>query len=65
MSGKTDFEKVLINRDGYTEEEARNARKEASDELYAMLEDGDSYDDIEDMLLDEYGLEMDYIFDLL
>ena len=65
MSGKTDFEKVLINRDGYTEEEARNARRYASDELYAMLEDGDSYDDIEDMLLDEYGLEMDYIFDLL
>jgi len=65
MSCKTDFEKVLMNRDGYSEEEARNARRYASDELYEMLENGDDYCDIEEMLLDEYGLEMDYIFDLL
>ena len=61
----TSFEQVLINRDGVSKEEAKRMRAEARAEMYAMLEDGDSYDEIEDMLEYDYGLEMDYIFDLL
>ena len=61
----TDFEKALMNRDGLNKEEAKIRRAEARAELYAMLEDGDGYDDIEDMLACDYGLEMDYIFDLI
>jgi hypothetical protein len=61
----TEFEKVIMNRDEVSAEEAKRQRDEAREELYAMLEDGDSYDDIEDMLMYDYGLEMDYIFDLI
>jgi hypothetical protein len=60
----TDFEKVLMNRDGMTKEEAKAERKRASEEFYNYINDGADYDDIEEML-DDYGLEMDYIFDLL
>lgn len=60
----TDFEKVLMNRDGMTREEAKAEHKRAREEFYNYINDGADYDDIEDML-DDYGLEMDYIFDLL
>jgi flagellar basal body-associated protein FliL len=61
----TDFEKTLMKRDGIDREEARRMRQEAREEINAMLEDGESYEEIEDMLLCDYGLEMDYIFDLI
>ena len=54
----TDFEKVLINRDGMTPENARLELKNARQQIM----DGQ---DPEDLLLDEYGLEPDYFFDLL
>ena len=53
-----------MNRDGMTKEEAKAERKRAREEFYNYINDGADYDDIEDMLGD-YGLEMDYIFDLL
>lgn len=61
----TDFEKVLMNRDGMTREEAKAERKRAREEFYNYINDGADYDDIEDMLCGDYGLEMDYLFDLL
>ena len=61
----TDFEKVMMERDNMTEEEARKARNEASDRLYDILNNGGNYDEVEDMLLDDYSLEMDYVTDLL
>ena len=61
----TDFEKVMMKRDGMTEEEARIARNEASERLYGILNNGGSYDEAEEMLLADYSLEMDYIMDLL
>ena len=61
----TEFEKVLINRDNMTKEEAHEERQNASEMLFDMLEDGAGYEDIEDTLMCEYGLEMDYIMDLL
>lgn len=57
----TDFEKVLMNRDGMTEEEAREERARASEAFYEAIEEGWG----EEFLEEEYGLEPDYIFDLL
>ena len=61
----TEFEKVLMNRDDMTKEEAHKERQNASEMLCNMLEDGAGYEEVEDTLMCEYGLEMDYIMDLL
>lgn len=61
----TEFEKVMIDRDGKSDRQAYEEKQKAKAELYSILEEGGDYDDVEEMLLDEYGLEMDYIFDLL
>lgn len=59
-----DTEKVLMNRDGLTATEAKEEfNRERSDVLDA-IENGATYDDIEDMLLEDMGLEMDYIMDM-
>ena len=56
--------KVLMERDGMTREEAEEMVKNAKDEIYNMLEEAE-YDEIEDMLACDFGLEMDYIFDFI
>lgn len=56
---------VLKNRDGITENEATNEVNNARESLYDIIENGGSIDDVEDMMMCDYGLEMDYIFDLL
>ena len=61
----TEFENVLMNRDNMTKEEAHKERQNASEMLCNMLEDSAGYEEVEDMLMCEYGLEMDYIMDLL
>lgn len=61
----TDFEKVLMQRDGMTREEAEKARRDAREEIMEMIEDGASYDEVADMLAGDYMLEMDYISDIL
>ena len=61
----TEFEKVLMNRDNMTKEEARREYQNASEMLFDMLENGAGYEEVEDALMCEYGLEMDYIMDLL
>lgn len=50
---------VLMRRDGMSRSEAEDAIAEARK---AVLEDGE---DPEDILADEFGLEPDYVFDLL
>lgn len=61
----TEFERVLINRDHMTVDEAKRTRAEAKKAIWEMIEDGASYDDVEDMMASEYGLEMDYIEELI
>lgn len=61
----TEFESALINRDEITKAEAKQERRRARKALYDILADGGDYDDVEDMLASDYGLEMDYIFDLI
>ena len=61
----TDFEQALMNRDHISKAEAKRRRAEAREELYNMLADDADYDDIEEMMMYEFGLEMDYIDDLI
>lgn len=65
MSKTTEFEQVLMHRDGDTKDEAKKHREEAMSQIVDIIAAGGSYDEVEDMLACEYGLEMDYIFDLL
>ena len=55
----TELHRVLMRRDGMTAEEADEMIQEAR---RAVLEDGE---DPEDALHDEFGLEPDYVLDLL
>ena len=57
----TEFEKVLMNRDGMTEEEAKEEKRIARKNFYQAIEEGWG----EDFLEEEYGLEPDYLFDVL
>lgn len=65
MAKTSEFERVLMSRDGISRAEAKRQRDEARDMLYDIMADEGDYDDVEDMLACEYGLEMDYIFDLI
>ena len=56
---------VLMNRDGMTESEAADEVRLARESLYDILDNGGGYNEVEDMMLGDYGLEMDYIFDLM
>ena len=59
MKKLTEVEKVLIERDGYSEEEAREQLQDARRRVNI---DGE---DPEEILYDEFGLEPDFIFDLI
>ena len=59
----TEFEKALMNMDGLTEEEAHAELEQAQADAADIVADGD-YDAMEELLMD-YGLEMDYLFDVL
>ena len=57
MAERKTFDDVLRERDGYTEEEITEARREILDRI---MDGEDGFDVIE-----EYGLEPDYLEDLL
>jgi hypothetical protein len=56
---------ILMERDELTEEEAREQVEDAAQSITDIMENGGSYEEAEDVLLEDLGLEMDYIFDLL
>lgn len=56
---------VLVNRDHFSKEAANSRVEEVRLELYQLLEEGADYDDIEDFMASELGLEMDYIDDVI
>ena len=58
MADITELERVLMARDGLTQEEAAQRRKE----LMELVWEGENP---EDVLEYEEGLEPDYIFDIL
>lgn len=55
---------ILIERDKMTKENAEKRIAETREEIYEAMDAGD-IDCVEDILMDELGLEMDYIFDVL
>lgn len=55
---------ILMERDGMTYEEAKEAYEETKSELIDAIE-GNSVLDPEEVLMGELGLEMDYIFDFI
>ena len=57
MAERKTFDEVLRDRDGYTEEEITEARRDILDRI---MDGEDGFDVIE-----EYGLEPDYLEDLL
>ena len=56
---------ILMERDDLTEEEAGEQVEDAVEAINDILDNGGSYEEAEDVLLEDLGLEMDYIFDLL
>lgn len=57
--------KILMERDGMTEEKAKAEVRTGREEIYNAIADGSTTEDVEDMLSDLFGLEPDYIFDIL
>lgn len=53
---------ILMKRDGLSETEARDLVLETRDMIYEC--NGD-FNEAEEIMLDQLGLEMDYIFDIL
>ena len=56
---------ILMERDELTEEEAREQVEDVAQSITDIMENGGSYEEAEDVLLEDLGLEMDYILDLL
>jgi hypothetical protein len=56
--------KILMNRDGVTYEEAKEMYEDAKAELMDAI-DGTSGLSPEEVLMNELGLEMDYIYDFI
>lgn len=57
--------KILMERDDISAKEARALVEETREEINDVLSSGGSYDEIEEIIADNLGLEMDYIFDLI
>lgn len=57
--------KILMERDDISAKEARALVEETREEINDALSSGGSYDEIEEIIADNLGLEMDYIFDLI
>ena len=55
-----------MNRDGMTEAEALEYINDVVEGYVSNLEDGmQAYDDLEELLREEFGLEPDFMMDLL
>ena len=55
---------ILMERDGMTLEEATSHYKYVKELIHEAISSGD-YDEVEDIMASEFGLEMDYIFDIM
>lgn len=55
---------ILMKRDNLTREEATNVYQEAKARIDEAIAN-DSVFEVEDIMMEEFGLEMDYIFDII
>ena len=56
---------VLMRRDGLTASEAENLIDEARADLYERLAESDSTDDLYNICEEYFGLEPDYLIELI
>jgi len=56
--------KILMRRDGLTEEEAKKEVKDFMESIQEDIQNGD-LEEIEDALMSWFGLEPDYVFDVI
>ena len=56
---------ILMKRDGMTREEASDLVNDVRHEIHEIIEGGGGYEEVECIMCDELGLEMDYIDELL
>ncbi len=64
MSRKS-LKQTLIDRDGISEEDARVQIEQAQSDLYDIMDSGGSLDEAQELIEDVFGLEPDYLEDLL
>jgi hypothetical protein len=64
MNKPNRIEKILMERDGLTYEEAHDTYKEVFNNIMMMIEDGDLFE-MEEYFMGELGLEPDYLEDIL
>lgn len=56
---------VLVRRDGLDREDAHQQVEFAKNEIKRMIDSGCGLFDVEDYIQDEFGLEPDYMMELL
>jgi TPP-dependent pyruvate/acetoin dehydrogenase alpha subunit len=59
------LKEVLIERDGITERQAQEIWDDLKEQIDNAISDGEGYDYIQDILMDEVGLEPDYLDEFL
>lgn len=64
MDARNRVVRILMHRDGITEEEAVSMVEDTVSELYDAIE-GTSCMDPDEIMMEELGLEPDYMFDIL
>lgn len=64
MDARNRVVRILMHRDGITEEEAVSLVKDTASEIYDAIE-GTNCMEPEDIMMNELGLEPDYMFDIL
>ena len=60
----SDIKSILIERDGLTEEEAKARINEARQQLHEYISRGEMHS-AEDICSEYFGLEPDYLFELI
>ena len=65
MSKNNRIIQILMQRDNMTEQEAKARFQEVNEMVQDAITSGNSYDEVEDIMSCELGLEMDYIDDIL
>ena len=59
------IKQVLMERDGLTKDEAHNLINDARQDFHDRLANGESYIELEDICNEWFGLEPDYIDELM
>lgn len=57
--------RILMRRDGMTREAAVELCFDTREEIFQAIQAGESYDEVEDILMYNLGLEPDYIMNFL